>query len=334
MPPGAVCPCLTGFYTVGTLTEVRRAMFTIRELRTERGVIQYRRESLTGIRCRISPARIERRIDGAPDMPSARDGCPFCPDAIDVSTPTFEDGNRLRCGESVTFPNLYPFAERHVVTVITRSHAAGQFDRKCLADAISGTAEALAGSRGYTSINWNCLPSAGASIVHPHLQGIADPEPTHLAGLYISAGHRYLTEHGRLYWEDLIEHERCSDRFLFEDEIFWAANPVPLGEREVRGLLPISTLEEFEPYIEPLAGGLQRLIAFYRNLGTYAFNVSIVFDAPGTAGHGHRAFCSVIARINPNSLSMCDSAFMERLHLEPVILTLPEEMGALFRAKS
>jgi len=30
---------------------------------------------------------------------------------------------------------------------------------------------------------------------------------------------------------------------------------------------------------------------------------------------------------------MCDSAFMERLHLEPVILTLPEDVGALFRRK-
>ncbi len=31
---------------------------------------------------------------------------------------------------------------------------------------------------------------------------------------------------------------------------------------------------------------------------------------------------------------MCDSAFMERLHLEPIILTLPEDLGALFREKS
>ncbi|MDV2481538.1 galactose-1-phosphate uridylyltransferase [Methanoculleus sp. Wushi-C6] len=309
-------------------------MFTTREIRTERGVLQYRRESLTGLRCRISPARIGRRIDTAPNLPSSRDGCPFCPGAVGSSTPTFADGSRLRWGESVTFPNLYPFAERHVVTVITRDHAPVGFDPRCLADAISGTAEGLARSPGYASINWNCLPSAGASIVHPHLQGIADVEPTLLAGLYLSAGRRYLADHGRPYWDDLIERERCSGRFLFEDEVFWSANPVPLGEREVRGILPVSTLDELEPYIEPLADGICRVIAFYRNLGTYAFNVSIFFDAPGTAGRGHRAFCSIIARLNPNSLSMCDSAFMERLHLEPVILTLPEDLGALFEEKN
>ncbi|WP_292394343.1 galactose-1-phosphate uridylyltransferase [Methanoculleus sp. UBA303] len=306
-------------------------MFTIHEIRTERGILQYRRESLTGIRCRISPARVERQIDTAPAMPSYRDGCPFCPDAIDTSTPTFEDGSRLRCGKSVTFPNLYPFAEHHVVTVITPDHAAGRFDVRCLADAISGTAEALSRSPGYASINWNYLPSAGASIVHPHLQGIADPEPTHLADLYLSAGRRYLADHGRLYWDDLMEHERCSGRFLFENEIFWSANPVPLGEREVRGILPISTLAELGPYVEPLADGILRVITFYRSLGTHAFNASIFFDAPKNAGRGHRVFCALIARLNPNSLSMCDSAFMERLHLEPVILTLPEDLGTLFR---
>ena len=309
-------------------------MFITRELRTERGIIQYRRESLTGLRCRISPVRVGRQLDIAPDLPSARDGCPFCPDAINSSTPTFEDGSRLWCGESVTFPNLYPFAEHHVVTVITQDHTPGRFDRRCLADAISGTVDTLAGYRGYASINWNYLPSAGASIIHPHLQGIVDPEPTRLADLYISAGRRYLADHGRLYWDDLMDHERCSGRFLFEDDIFWSANPVPLGEREVRGLLPVSTLEECGPYIEPLADGICRVIDFYRSLGTHAFNVSIFFDAAGTAGEGHRAFCSIIARLNPNSLSMCDSAFMERLHLEPVILTLPEGLGALFREKS
>ena len=309
-------------------------MFTTHDIRTKRGVLQYRRESLTGLRCRISPVRVERRLDTVSAMPPiifSRDGCPFCPDAVETSTPTFEDGSRLRCGESVTFPNLYPFSEHHVVTVITPDHAAARIDGKCLADAIAGTAKALARSSGYASINWNHLPSAGASIVHPHLQGIADPEPTRLADLYISAGRRYLADNGRLYWEDLMERERCSGRFLFEDEIFWSANPVPLGEREVRGILPVSTLAEFEPYVRPLADGLLRIIDFYRDLGTYAFNVSIFFDAPGKAGQGHRAFCSLIARLNPNCLSMCDSAFMERLHLEPVILTFPEDLGALFR---
>jgi len=64
--------------------------------------------------------------------------------------------------------------------VITPDHSTDRFDRRSLADAIAGTAEALARSSGYASINWNYLPSAGASIVHPHLQGMADSRPTGL----------------------------------------------------------------------------------------------------------------------------------------------------------
>jgi UDPglucose--hexose-1-phosphate uridylyltransferase len=305
-------------------------MFTIHELRTQRGILQYRRESLTGIRCRISPVRLERRIDSVPSVSYTREGCPFCPDAIYGSTPTFPDGTRLHQGESVTFPNLYPFAACHLVTVITRDHTVDTFDHRSLADAITGLAEALARHQGYASINWNHLPSAGASIVHPHLQGIVDPQPSYLAGLYLSAAHQYFIDHERTYWDDLVDHERFSDRFLFEDEIFWSASPVPLGEREVRGVLPISALDDLEPYIDPLVEGILRIIAFYRSLGTHAFNASLIFDRRD-GNRGHHAFCSLISRLNPNGLSMCDSAFMERLHMEPVILTLPEHLATLFR---
>jgi len=34
--------------------------------------------SLTGIRCRISPVRVERKIDTVPAIPPSREGCPFC----------------------------------------------------------------------------------------------------------------------------------------------------------------------------------------------------------------------------------------------------------------
>ncbi len=307
-------------------------MFTIQEIQTERGTLQYRRETLTGYRCRISPVRIRRSIDAEPTLCYLDDGCPFCPDAVDRATPTFEDGTRIYRGESVTFPNLYPFSAWHTVTVITRDHAVDRFDTRQLVDAFSGMTESLMRVSGYPSINWNYLPSAGASIVHPHLQGIADARPSSLAERYISAAQQYALRRGRLYWDDLAARERDSERFLFEDEIFWYASPVPLGEREIRGILPISCLDELEPYIEPLVSGILRIIAFYRRLGTHAFNAALFFDRKGSR-RGHRVFCSMISRINPNGLSMSDSAFMERLHLEPIVLTLPEDLGGCFRAR-
>jgi hypothetical protein len=112
--------------------------------------------------------------------------------------------------------------------------------------------------------------------------------------------------------------------------ILWLANPVPLGEKEIRGILPISRLSQFSPLIKDLVRDLLQIISFYKELGTHAFNLSLFFDKEG-CDHGFSAFCSIIARINPNQLSLSDSAFMERLHLEPVILTMPEDLARMYR---
>jgi len=305
-------------------------MFSVREVVTSRGTLQYREEDITGLRCRISPDRLKRRIDQALCMPQNAEGCPFCRDAVFSVTPTFPDGNRIIRGESVTFPNLFPFGEGHIVTVITREHAVVAFSRQQLADALLSQIEALRHADGYASINWNFLPSAGASLVHPHMQGLSDSRPSRIVDGYIAASEQYLREKGRNYWDAVREEEMASDRYLFGDEILWSAHAVPVGEREVRGILPISTLDTMENYVDLVSQGILEIISLYRKLGTHAFNMSLFFDKGGS-DHGFRAFCSMISRINPNPSSTSDSAFMERLHLEPVILTLPEDLGKFYK---
>jgi galactose-1-phosphate uridylyltransferase len=245
-------------------------------------------------------------------------------------TPTFPDGSRIIRGESVTFPNLFPFGESHVVTVMTRKHTVVSFSRQQVVDSLLSQIEALSQADGYPSINWNFLPSAGASLVHPHMQGLSDSRPSHIVDVYNTASKLYQRKHGMNYWDAVRNQEKSSDRYLFGDEILWTAHAVPVGEREVRGILPISTLDEMESYVDPMAEGIREIISLYRELGTHAFNMSLFFDKNGT-DQGFRAFCSMISRINPNPSSNSDSAFMERLHLEPVIMTLPEDLGKFYK---
>lgn len=305
-------------------------MFSVKVARSGNGEVEYRAEHISGIRCRISPERINRRLDAAYTPPAQKAPCPFCPGSLEEMTPCFPDGHRIRIGESVTFPNLFPYAEHHSVTVITRDHQVGEFGQGQLRDALCGQLISLLPFKGYPSLNWNYLPSAGASIAHPHMQGIVDPRPSALAMRYIRGSHRYLRRKGRSYREDLVDRECREGRFLFGDEISWLAQAVPLGEREVRAILPVSCMPEFEPYLDTFAEGLVAVLAMYRSLGTHAFNMSIFFDRPG-ASRGFSAFCSIISRINPNPSSLSDTAFMERLHQEPVILTLPEDLAAYYR---
>lgn len=307
-------------------------MFVIEERRNGPHPLQYRRERLTGLSCTISPGRLLRGLDH-PSAPPERDqqDCPFCPGRLEAETPTFPDGTRIRRGESVTFPNRYPFAERHTVGVICRSHEVERLTPRQLSDALEGVAASLEGAPGYPSINWNYLASAGASMPHPHLQGLADRRPSRIQGLYVDASARYCARHGRRYRDDLAAHEAGTDRWLFDGDVPFVASAVPLGEREARGLLPVATLDEAGPYLAPLADGICRVIDLYRSFGTQAFNVAVFFDRPGP-DRGFAAFCSVIARINPNPASISDSAFMERLHQHPVVMTLPEELGSRYRA--
>jgi UDPglucose--hexose-1-phosphate uridylyltransferase len=307
-------------------------MFDIEQVDVGRGIVQYRREHLTGLRCRISPERIKRGIGQHYSLAPPAGECPFCPDTVRKATPVFADGTRIEIGESITFPNLYPFAECHTVTVISRDHEVERFSVRQLSDALRGQIESLRRHGGYASINWNYLPSAGASIAHPHLQGIADRMPTALVDRHLAGCRRYIARHGTLYRDDLIDHETDAGRYLFGDEIPWIASAVPLGEREVRGYLPIRTLEEAEPYADCIAEGMLEIIDLHRDTGSMAFNASIFFEKP-ESDSGFRAFCSLIARINPNPWSTSDSAFMERLQLEPVILTLPEAFAEYYRKR-
>ena len=305
-------------------------MFSVREVVTSRGTLQYRREYLTGIQCRISPDRSKRQIDQTTFISSPEEGCPFCRDSVFSVTPTFPDGGRIIRGDSVTFPNLFPFGESHIVTVITREHTVSSFSQRQIVDALQAQVEVLRQADGYASINWNFLPSAGASLVHPHMQGLSDSCPSHIADRYFTASNLFRKNKGRNYWDAVIEEEKSSDRYLFGEEVPWSAHAVPVGEREVRGIFPISTVDEMENYVDLAASGILEIISLYRKLGTFAFNMSIFFDKC-SSDHGFRVFCSMISRINPNPSSTSDSAFMERLHLEPVILTLPEDLGKFYK---
>jgi galactose-1-phosphate uridylyltransferase len=305
-------------------------MFAVSEVATEKGILQHREEHFTCLRCRISPERLKRHIDQVLSLPDSREGCPFCRDSIFSVTPTFADKNRIIRGESVTFPNLFPFGDWHTVTVITTEHSVDTFTHRQVADALRAQVESLQRFNGYPSINWNYLPSAGASLVHPHMQGISDRSPQLMIERYRFACEQYRGKTGKNYWDAVREEERSSDRYLFGDEILWSAHAVPVGEREVRGHLPVTSLDGLEAYVDSLAQGILSVLTLYKKLGTHAFNMSIFFDKP-EENRDSRAFCSLISRINPNVSSTSDSAFMERLHLEPVILTLPEELGRYYR---
>lgn len=306
-------------------------MFTITPLDSFGKNAELRQEKLTGIRCRISPAREERELNNLKALTIADTvHCPFCPENIESDTPCFENGERICIGESTTFPNSFPFGENHIVTVMTKEHFPAHFTNRQISDSLQGQFTGLKANDGYTTINWNCLPSAGASMIHPHLQGLSERIPTYLTSLYIDNSRKYREKEGSNYWLSLAESERESERYLFGDEIPWCASPVPLGEKEIRGYLPFCSFDDFEEYIPEISKGIEKVIRIYKQAGNQAFNMTIRFGKSCDKDY-FRGFVSMIARINPNPASISDTAFMERLHLEPVIMTMPESIKSRYR---
>ncbi len=291
--------------------------------------VEYRRDHLTGLQCRIAPNRADRTINAIrmPENPDDELPCVFCPERVHTETPVFPDGTRITVGESVTFPNLYPFARRHVVTVLTAAHRPETITAGQIEDALHGQIAAFSHDDGYVSCNWNYLPSAGASMRHPHIQGIAGVVPTYHAGIVIHQSEAFCQRTGTSYQDCLLAEEMGGPRHLFGDELPFFAHAVPLGEKEVRAYLPIRCIGELEPWCHLLSEGIMRIISLYRGAGHYAFNMALFCDAAARPDGGFRAFCSLIARINPGATGMSDSAFMERMHLEPIVLTLPEDLA-------
>ena len=309
--------------------------FSIEQLDIPEVHIEFREEVYTGFRSRIVPSRIRQVLPAAPHSHDEVDTCPFCSPRLLTVTPTFPDGTRLCRGESVTFPNRHPFARFHTVTVVTQNHRVVSFSHDQIADALHAQVEILSKSSGFPSINWNYLVSAGASLTHPHMQGQVDLRPDYFLKRYLEASDSYFRDYGTTYREDCIACTRLSPRHLFGDSLFWYAHPVPVGERDIRCLLPITRISSFEPYIDSFAYGLLRILDFYQRIGTEAFTMSLFFDETNKEHNAqHFAFCTIIARINPNRNSQSDSTYMERIHHEPVILTSPENLGKEFKIKS
>lgn len=294
------------------------------------GFIEFRTESLTGIRTRICPERVKRGI-GVPDIPEySEEGCPFCPEKVCQVTPVFPDGSRLIVGDSITFPNLYPFAHYHTVTVMSGEHVVRRFTYDLIHNALSGQIRAMKDQSGYVSINWNYLPSAGASLPHPHLQGLCDEVPDTLLMKYLRGSLEYYNEHNQSWWNYLKESESQTERCLKGTNLFWYAHHVPVGEKEIRCILPATTVSDFQVSVSLFSEDLIRILEFYQDMGHGAWNMSIFFATDDEREY-FSAFATLVARINPNPLSTSDTAFMEKLHLEPVILTLPEDLGNIWR---
>ncbi len=306
---------------------------------------EIRYDPLTGQAVRLISIRKPNLIahDWTPFVEeSRRRFCPFCPETIEQATPRFPDdlipGGRFRLGEVAVVPNLNPYDKYSVVVVVSPRHylSMPELTPEVISNSFEAGLEFLKivslkdpGGAKYCSINWNYMPYAGGSLIHPHLQVHAGPQPTSLVALMLDKAAQYYEQNKSVYWTDLVASEmEKNERFLGRTgSIYWLAAFAPRALFDVIAVLPdrVTINDITREDLGNLADGLHRVIDFYKNANVASFNAGFYFAQKENIG-----FCvsaRIVARFTIFPLVGSDYSHLQVLHDEAWAMYLPEQLA-------
>jgi UDPglucose--hexose-1-phosphate uridylyltransferase len=277
--------------------------------------------------------------------------CPFCPGKVESITPRFPEdfipGGRMRRGDALLFPNLFPYDDISAVAAICGEHfhpmAAVPPQIVCDGVGLARDFFRLAGGRveggsGFGLATWNYMPPAGGTQIHPHMQVVLTANPGNAVTRELEAEAAFLGRHGACYAEMLLQAERArGERFIAQtDAVAWLVPFAPVGLfGDCMALFPgRATLAELtDADIADFAQGLARVLRGFAGRGLWSFNLTF-FPARFGAGDGaHWLSARLLPRfyLNPK-LHVTDASYMQLLLEERFAMTYPEQTAAMLRA--
>jgi len=320
--------------------------------KTARRPIEIRTHPITGRTCRITYSRSGEKEPGAEELPppppvaGEKDLCPFCTARIESHTPMLVPelfaGGRMKRGTSVLFPNLFPYGRYSAVSLFDERH----FVEIGTASADSYTCSFLNcrdylllllefdPAAVYMAITQNHLPSAGGSLLHPHLQVQADRIASNNQRFMKQRASDYCSRTGSLLFSDYLYQEKeKKDRFIGKTGKWeWLAAFAPEGFFEIWGILPgiISLRRTTENDWRSLAEGVLNVQKYYRSLGRNGYNLGLLVLEDGTTGLELRAVMTV--RSNYAQWVRSDFTGFEVMLGEMATFTSPEETAEKARS--
>jgi galactose-1-phosphate uridylyltransferase len=335
------------------ITEKVRFISPLKGFEEDEQDIEYRKDPLTGKWSRVNIQRSKRVKQGQGEydyddlIEKSRGKCFFCPENIDKSTPRFSPdlipGGYIEQGETRVFPNLFPFARHHAVATITKKHflKTGEFEKKQIKDTLQASLEFCREVNKkddlakHMTFNWNHLFPSGASILHPHVQITLDSRPTYMTHVSLDASKRYLDRNGRSYWDDIIgEERRLGERFIGStSDITFLASYSPFGNDEVIIIFDeISSFTDLEDgVVSNLSSGIEKVLKGYAAMGVESFNLTTYSGPVKGDASGFNLHMRLVSRSPPRPYYTSDVGFMEGLHFERVVESLPENVASAIR---
>ena len=267
--------------------------------------IEVRTNPISGRTSRITFSRIaekESGTEGLPDPPpEALDtsACPFCQPQLETQTPRLDpvlaSTDRLKRGASVLFPNLFPYGGYSAVSLFDDNHfvqigrASVETYRDSFLNARDYLEKILAQEPDavYMAITQNHFPSAGGSLLHPHLQINADSIPSNHHRFLKHRSETYYQSTGKFLMGDYLSHEMDEgSRVIGQTGPWhWLAAYAPEGFFEIWGILPgVTSFRGLDASDwQALAQGICQSQKFYRSLNRNGYNLGLLVIEDGAS---------------------------------------------------
>lgn len=313
--------------------------------------IEIRTHPISGRTCRIAFSRANEKDVGNETLPEAppdrhdKISCPFCRPQVTTQTPRLDPllapEGRLVQGESVLFPNLYPYGSYSAVSLIDDGHYVeiGTASLSSYTDSFINCGNYLRRVRGhdpqavYMAITQNHLPSAGGSLLHPHLQINADWIPPNYHRFLQNRAERFFRLTGQGLFSSYLAHEKTDgSRYIGRTGNWdWMAAFAPEGFYEIWGILPgVSSIRNFRrDDWQHLAHGLLSIQRYYRSLGRNGYNLGLLSVEEPESRLELRAV--ILARANHTAWVRSDHTGYEVMLGDMTTFSAPEQTAASAR---
>ncbi|MEM0232919.1 MAG: hypothetical protein QXD66_07160 [Candidatus Nezhaarchaeales archaeon] len=331
--------------------EIRKAYLLnpMRKFELEEQVLERRFDPLTGLSTIIARGRLQyiekyfktdkHLLEELAEV--TKPTCPFCPERIESLTSKFPENvvpeGRIKIGSCIAFPSLHAHADFNAVIVLGYKHLAypKELGANTLAEGFRAGFEALRAAYkanlelSYGTIIMNYLPSAGSSIIHPHMQALASNTPFNYQRLLLSRSYEYYVQTSRNYWIDLISYEKkVGERFIAEGKYWvWLAPFAPLRFLEVWGLFkePLTPSSIGPDHIRELAHGLSKILEFYEDRGIICINLALLLPPFKDAHCSFHPQIRICARFGLNKPFLSDFWALATLLHESEVVESPED---------
>ena len=308
-------------------------------LKTVESEIRY--DPLTGRISRVFPFRkfALPKHDWMPFVEGSRQKCPFCPEVLDKVTPKFPADiapeGRIKRGDVTVIPNLNPYDKYAALVVMSSRHyiPIEEIEPKFIVDSFRAGLDYLQritaldpDESRHVSINWNYMPYAGGSIIHPHLQILAGKEFPNYDKQMLAASDDYLAATKSNFWLDLIDTEiKNGDRYLGQiGSVHWLCAFAPRHIGDVIGILldKRTIFDVSDNDLNDLAAGLCKVIRYYEQSNFPSFNAALYFA--NTENRGFTIHARISGRFTIFPLVGSDISHMQIMHDDPWTVILPE----------